>query len=233
MRVLVLQNCDIEDFGLYVAYMQQRGIKHDVVQANRPDAEFGSAKDYGAIFVGGTPISVWEADQHAFLQREQAFLEEAVSEGLPCFGICGGGQLIARVLGAEVRKNPEMEIGCYEVRLTPEGQRDPLLRGFPPRFPVFQWHGDTFNVPQGGSLLAEGGTCRNQLFRLGKVVAVQFHLEVTAETAAVWADRYADELQLVDKDASMVVEAWRRHEGQASRLCDLLLENFFALVSQA
>lgn len=231
MRVLVIQNCETEDIGLYAVYMQQHGIEFDVVHAYLPDSVLRTAGDYDALFIGGTPVSIWEIDQHAFLLRESAYLSAALDKGKPCFGICGGGQLVTHLLGAEVRKNPEMEIGCHEVRLTARGESDPLLRGFPPRFPVFQWHADTFDIPQGASLLAEGNLCKNQLFRRGTVVGVQFHVEVTADTVALWADEYADELKLVKKDSRTIVEECRNHESQMCRLCNLLLDNFFALVS--
>ena len=231
MRVLAIQNCEIEDLGLYAEYMRQRGIEYDVMHAYRRDARFESARDHDVCFVGGTPVSIREVDQHPFLQRECAYLQKAVNVGLPCFGVCGGGQLLARVLGADVRRNPEMEIGHHNVRLTPPGESDTLLRGFPPEFPVFQWHGDTFGVPAGASLLAESDICRNQLFRGGNVVAVQFHLEVTADTAALWAERYTEELESASKDRRTLVEECRNHEGQARELCYLLMENFFGLIS--
>jgi len=231
MRVLVIQNCEIEDLGLYAQYMRQRGIEYDVMHAYRQDARFESAREHDVCFVGGTPVSIREVDQHPFLQREWAHLQKAVNAGLPCFGVCGGGQLLARVLGAEVRRNPEMEIGQYNVRLTPSGESDPLLRGFPPEFPVFQWHGDTFDVPADASLLAESDICRNQLFRRENVVAVQFHLEVTADTAAIWAEQYADELESVNKDRRTLVEECRNFEGQARELCCLLMDNFFGPIS--
>ena len=122
-----------------------------------------------------------------------------------------------------------MEIGCYEVWLTPDGARDPLLRGFPPRFQVFHWHGDTFDVPEGASLLVAGEACSNQLFRKGTTVAVLFHLEVPPSDVALWADQYSHELDSVSKEKQMIVEECRSCATQMRRLSDLLLGNFFAL----
>jgi len=92
--------------------------------------------------------------------------------------------LLARAAGAEVRKNPVMEIGGYEVRLTDAGKKDTLFKNFPGTFPVFHWHGDTFDIPQGAELLVTGEKCKNQAFRYKNSVALQFHLEVTSSEAS-------------------------------------------------
>jgi len=62
-------------------------------------------------------------------------------------------------------------------------------------FTVFQWHGDTFALPEGAALLAQGEICTNQAFVYrGCAWALQFHLEVTPEMVENWAGIYADEL---------------------------------------
>ena len=83
--------------------------------------------------------------------------------------------------------NRVKEIGWYEVELTPAATDDPLLAGCRPTEPVFQWHGDTFNLPQGAVQLARGKSCENQAFRFGKCAyGLQFHLEVTAPMIETW-----------------------------------------------
>ena len=39
--------------------------------------------------------------------------------------------------------------------------------GWIPRLKIFQWHGETFDLPEGATLLASSAACRNQAFRLG------------------------------------------------------------------
>ncbi|UCE62479.1 MAG: type 1 glutamine amidotransferase [Phycisphaerales bacterium] len=210
--------------------MRERGIDHDVVHAYRPDVTFAPVAAYDAFFVGGTPVSACAVDDHEFLRLELEYLRQILDAGKPFFGICCGGQLLARLLGAGVRKNPVMEIGCYDVELTKAGTNDPLLRGFPLRFPVFQWHGDTFDVPPDASLLVQGKACHNQLIRKGTAVALHFHLEVTAANAARWAEVYANELESVSKNKNTVVQECRRHEERMGKLCGLLLDNYLALI---
>jgi GMP synthase (glutamine-hydrolysing) len=224
MRVLVIQNCEAETVGLYEAHLRDRGIPYRVHHAYR-GGDFPSVGDFDAFIMGGTPLSANSVDEHAFLGREWRFIKELVRADAPYLGICFGAQLLARALGAEVRRCPAMEIGGYEVELTEDGRASPLLKGFPDRFPVFHWHGDAFDVPQAARLLATGEGCPNQAFSRGRALGVQFHLEVTAAEAARWADAYAPELATVGRTRERVVDECRERESAMAALAGALLDN--------
>jgi GMP synthase (glutamine-hydrolysing) len=226
MKVLVVQNCLIEDVGLYEDYLQNYGHEYTVVHGYKVEV-FPSLLDFDALIVGGTPVSVYDADKHPFLARELEYLSGAVRLNKPCLGICGGGQLLAKVLGAQVKRNPVMEIGGYRVKLTSAGKGSRFFEGFPSEFPVFQLHGDTFDIPKHGEFLVEGDLCKNQAFSFKKSLAVQFHLEVDSSTAGKWADEYKDDLLQVGKTRDQVVKECRRSEKEMKRLAILFLDNFF------
>ena len=226
MKTLAIQNCEIEGFGLYERYFVDRKIDYRVIHPYR-DLFFPPVEEYDAILIGGTPISAYELQAHPFLLEEYEYLQGAIAAGRPCFGICCGAQILAQILGAQVRKCEQMEIGGYEVRLTSAGQSDPLLDRFPLQFPVFQWHGDTFDIPTGAERLVEGEGCRNQLFRNGNIVGVLFHLEITGDEASKWADEYADELAEVDKRKEQVVHECRQQEQKMKELANRLMDNYF------
>jgi GMP synthase-like glutamine amidotransferase len=216
MKALFVQNCGIEGPGLVGDWCRGRGVACDVVHAWRGDP-MPDARAYDLVVVGGTPGSAND--------MESAFLAGVVRGGRPYLGICAGGQFLARLLGARVTRNPVLEIGGYEVRRVAD---DPCLRGFPPTFPVFQWHGETFDVPEGATLLVEGDDCRNQAFRKGNALALQFHLEVTCGDAAAWADAYAHELARIGKTKEQVVAECRSREPAMRALLGRLLDNFTA-----
>jgi len=92
-------------------------------------------------------MNVYEELRYPFLRDETHFLQAAARE-LPVLGICLGAQLIAKAAGAAVTKNPVEELGWSTVSLTSAGLGDPLFCGLPATLPVFQWHGDTFAVPE-------------------------------------------------------------------------------------
>ncbi len=97
---------------------------------------------------------------------------------------------------------------------------------------MFHWHSDTFAIPDGAERLAESDRCTNQLFRRGTAVGVQFHIEVTSDTAAVWADAYADELAAFHKTKDDVVGECRNREKAMQPLAARLIDNFLRLATQ-
>jgi GMP synthase-like glutamine amidotransferase len=228
MRVLVVQNCAPEGAGLYERFLRDRAVVHDVFHAYRQPA-FPSPDLYDACVIGGTPIAAYHVHRHAFLRAEWLFVEALLNAGKPCLGICFGGQLLARLLRARVYRHSSSEIGGGEVRLTREGREDPVLRGFPEEFPVFQWHADTFEIPAGAVHLAEGEACGHQAFRRGGAVALQFHLEVTGADVARWAAAYGDDLQQAGKTRAEVVAECEAREERMKPLADRLMANFLAL----
>jgi len=225
--IVIFQNCEVESAGLIDDYLAERSLPAVTVRTFA-GAEFPKAKDVAAAVVLGTPVSVWEYARHDYLKRLFAFMSKAVRFDLPLLGICFGGQMLARVLGARVERNPQREIGIYPVRLTEQGVADPLFRGFPPTLEVFQWHGDTFRVPHGANFLAEGDTCRNQAFRKNRAVAIQFHVEARPDEIPVWCDTYAAELAEERLTKEQIVSAFLQRQEQLRQLTFRLMDNFLA-----
>jgi GMP synthase (glutamine-hydrolysing) len=126
-------------------------------------------------------------DDLPWIPPEIATIRAAVHRGIPVLGICLGAQLIARALGARVYRNPEKEIGWSPLQWTAAASADPLFHGFRDPETVFQWHGETFDLPPGAEHLAYSSACRHQAFRTGaNVYGIQFHLEVTPEIVEEW-----------------------------------------------
>lgn len=225
-KILIIQNCEAEGFGRYERYIADNFSHYDIIHPYQKDT-FPNPEECGAALIGGSPLSANDIDKYPFLQHEVKFLEQVIKSGKPCLGICFGAQILARVLGAPVRECRPKEIGGYEVKLTDGGRKDPILGGFPEKFPVFQWHGDTFDIPDGAKLLAEGDTCRNQAFRLYNAIGVQFHLETGCEEAGRWADAYSKELAEFGKSKEQVLAECRERESERLRLAKQLMKNLF------
>jgi len=134
------------------------------------------------LVVMGGPMNVYEDDVHPWLVDEKAALDLAIASGKPVLGVCLGAQLIAERLGARVTRNEYSEIGWSDLHLS-EAARAPgaILEHMPPTSRVFQWHGDTFALPEGATSLGSTEACLNQGFVLGKVAAFQFHLELSPD----------------------------------------------------
>jgi GMP synthase-like glutamine amidotransferase len=133
-------------------------------------------------------MSVNDDAELPWLTAEKRLIADSVRAGVPYFGACLGVQLLAASLGARVYSGPEPEVGVLPVSLTAEGVADPLFAGLPQEFPTLQWHGDTFDLPDGATLLASSPAYPNQAFRFGRLAyGVQFHVEVLPDMAREWA----------------------------------------------
>ncbi len=229
-RVLIIQNDATENLGLYEEFIRERSDV-DVLHAYSMDGEaFPGTEIYSAFIVGPTPISANDVSKHRFLTKEWEYLSRVVGSGKPVLGVCCGGQMLARLLGAEVVRSPRKEVGGYTVTLIDDGLADPLFKDFPREVPVFHWHSDMFKVPPGGKLLARGDPCPIQAYAWRNVRGVIFHLEINLVEAGRWASAYPEELKAVGKTRDQVLDECREREPEMRRLAGVLVNNFLSLI---
>jgi GMP synthase (glutamine-hydrolysing) len=185
--VLVLQHIACEPPGEYETVLRERGARVHRVELDEGEP-LPPWRDFDAILAMGGPMSVNDDAELPWLTDEKRAIGEAVRAGVPYFGACLGVQLLAASLGGRVYAGPEPEVGVLPVTLTAEGSSDPLFAGLPASFPTLQWHGDTFDLPAGATLLASSPGFPNQAFRYGRAAyGIQFHLEVLPAMAREWA----------------------------------------------
>ena len=187
MNVLVLQHIRCEPPGEYEAVLRERGATLHRVELDEGDP-LPDWREVDMIVAMGGPMSVNDDAELPWLTGEKRLIGEAVRAGVPYFGACLGVQLLAASLGARVYAGAEPEVGVLDVTLTPHGRGDPVFSALPDRFPTLQWHGDTFDLPAGATLLASSPTYPSQAFRYGPAAyGVQFHVEVMPAMAREWA----------------------------------------------
>jgi GMP synthase-like glutamine amidotransferase len=176
-------------------------------------------------------MNVDEDRIHPWLSEEKKYLERAIAAGGHILGICLGAQLLARVLGASVTRNAHKEIGWHTLRLRPDAARDPFFPAYPPAFPAFEWHQDTFTIPAGCRRLAESDACANQAFSYeGRVLGVQFHLEADGRVVRTLVDACPEDLAAAGPYVQSAQEMMAAHvaSAQAERLSQSLLDKAIA-----
>jgi len=155
-------------------------------------SEFPDTQDIDLLIIMGGPMGVSDEADFPWLSSEKTFIKRCIESGVAVLGICLGAQLIADVSGAKVYPNPEKEIGWFPVTSTTTG--NDTFR-FPSSTTVFHWHGETFSLPEGATLLAKSSGCINQAFQLGdRVIGLQFHLETTRDSAKALVEHCGEEL---------------------------------------
>jgi len=178
METLVIYNHPLETLGSFKNYLKNyKEIFSD---------ELEEAKDFESLIIMGGPMSVYEKEKYPFLKIELDMIRKAYEDNKHVLGICLGSQLIASALGGEVIQGGfGKEIGFQKVNLLDDFkdlfQSNEII--------VFQMHGDTFSLPEKSKLLAYNNRYF-QAFKIGKILGLQFHLEINHDLLESWIKNY-------------------------------------------
>jgi GMP synthase (glutamine-hydrolysing) len=187
--VLLVRNDEYESFGVAPSSLSAAGVDIRTVNMTEPGARLPGLADVSAVVTFGGTVNVDQVDRYSYLRSVREFTREAVDEGVPYLGICLGAQILARALGGDVFKASQKEFGFEALSLTPDAKDDPLLSLYVAGDMVFQWHEDTFELPEKATLLASDEGVPNQAFRIGeRAWGVQFHQELDGPELAWWLD---------------------------------------------
>lgn len=179
-----------------------------------------------ALIVLGGAMGANDEQRYPFLGDLKQLIRKTVAARIPYLGICLGGQLLAAALGAKVVSNRWEEMGTLPVQLTAEGTGDKLFRGIDEEFSTFQWHHDSFDIPEAGLLLAYSAACPHQAFRVGECAwGLQFHPEVTEDIIRTWCAW--DRSEAEKTEAQVAVFAGKT--GQYLMTAQRLLANFLSI----
>ncbi len=198
-KVLIIKHIDIEGPGTLGDFLLKKRVGLKIINIDRGGKLPKNLRGISSVISLGGPMNVYEEDKYPFLKTEEEFLKSAIEKDIPVLGICLGAQILAKALGAKIKKSPEKEIGWSEVRLTKDAFKDSLFEGLGKELNVFQWHEDMFELPESSVLLAKSSPCPHQAFRFGKnSYGLQFHLEINEEMIDSWAVRYGKRSHRLD-----------------------------------
>lgn len=211
-----IRHIGFEDLGSFAVPLQEAG--YDIEYIDVAERDLAALDPLGAdlLVVLGGPIGVYDHDAYPVVTDEIGLLRARLAVDQPTLGICLGAQLMAAALGARVYPGPAKEIGWSALDLPETAEPNPLsvLRGVP----VLHWHGDTFDMPEGGTLLASTPICTNQAFSRGpNVLGLQFHSEVRGARFEHWLLGHASELNTAGIDPTSLRRDAQRYAGDLEK----------------
>ena len=226
-KILSIINIDIETLGTLEPLFRSDGFQIKEIKAQEHSIPI-NPDQYSAIVILGGPMAVY--DNLGYLTREHELIRNAIRKEVPVLGICLGSQLIAQAIGGRVYKGPKKEIGWFDVTLTDYGLKS-MFNGIKHKtLRVFQWHGDTFDLPAGANMMAYS-TLYPQAFRFGSAVGIQFHLEVDDKMIQRWLQGYREEINkhnINARDITLYNET--KNIADLNDACKVVYSNFSKLI---
>lgn len=220
--VLVIENDVTCPPALVGEWLRESGVELRVIAAHAGDPlPLTVPDDVDAVLPLGGVVGANDDHVAPWLPAERALLADATSRGVPVFGICLGGQLLAAATGGRVEVSEATEIGVSEVSRTMDGHADPVTGALVPMsgdtVPAAQWHLDRITrLPDDAVLLMTNDACPVQAFRLGEVAyGLQMHPEVDQVIFEDWAK---DVGTSVPRTTVTPAEAVRTFEARANDL---------------
>lgn len=240
-KVWVLQHHPAENLGAIAQALEAAALTWQYVRVFDGDTVPAEMKGADGLIVMGGAEAVYRLDRYPYLRAEMRLIEDALKAGRPVLGVCLGSQLLAAVLGANVRRAAHKEIGWYPVRLRPDAKDDRLLRGLADEFAeessrefvACHWHGDVFDLPAGAVPLASSELTELQAFRHGENAwGLLFHAEMTQRIVAALVAEFGKGLKRVGIDGDEILASTPRYLPALSKIAETIFGRWAAQIQE-
>lgn len=230
--VWAIRHLAFEDLGSFAEIFEEKGFRIRYLEAGVDSlAHLAEAEARDWLVILGGPIGVYETAAYPWLEEEIALIGRWLKAGRPVIGICLGAQLMAAALGAKVYAGHGKEIGWAPLILTEAGQQSPVRHLTSEATSMLHWHGDTFDLPEGATLLASTALYPNQLYRWGeKALAFQCHPEFDHARVEQWLIGHCGELNAVGVDLNWLREQSRIKGGKLKQQARTFLSEWLESV---
>jgi GMP synthase (glutamine-hydrolysing) len=197
MRVAIVENTRATHHGLVGIALHEAAAMVDLYRPWSGQPLPGSA-DADALVVFGGEQSATDDKIYPYLPDLAELMAVYTAADRPVLGICLGSQLLARAFGATNHLGIAPEFGWVDVNLTGAGRTDPVMSVLPAKFPIFQWHSDTFSLPADAVHLATNKAAEIQAFRVGRATyGTQFHFEASRRVVKDWVSLFPDSVERI------------------------------------
>lgn len=217
MRVAVIENMRNTGLGALAAALDEAGAEIEWFRPWQNGILPTGISGHDALVVLGGEQSALDDETHPYLPELVRLARRFGDADKAVLGICLGSQILARAYGADNLLGTAREFGWHSIGVTSEGRADPLLSGLGGEFTIFEWHADTFSLPEGAVCLASSLVAANQAFRIGRAVyATQFHFEADIAVVEEWKADFPDTIERIAPGwLENYAELARRHAGAA------------------
>lgn len=194
MKIAALFHVSFEKLGLIEDWILSK--RYSLTEYHLyNDPRLPLIREFDMLIIMGGPMSVNDEERFPWLASEKELIKRCSEIGKPVLGICLGAQLIASALGNRVFPGKYTEIGWFPVEFNQGEEARKLFPGLPAKATVFHWHGDTFDLPGGAILLGSSVITPVQAYlAYGKLLALQFHLEIKPENISLMINHAGEEL---------------------------------------
>lgn len=239
-QILVVQHSELAHGGHFCKTIEEQGGVITLCKPLHGDILPDAWHSFDGLVVLGGPQHATDDDEAPHFPDLMQLMLDFDLANKPVAGICLGCQLLARAHGRNPRRLGFLEIGFVQHSLTEAGQFDQLLNGELP--PLMEFHEDTFDLPEGATLLIAGDRCKNQCFKVGRAsYGFQVHLEVNEELAKSWLDlfsrgeissyrRYLEEF--TSAQLAELSENIESKTAASAKFCRQIAQRWLALVDQ-
>ena len=172
-------------------FLSAQNIEWQLIKMDEGEPNPASILAYSGMVLMGGPMSV--NDDLPWIPPLLDLIRETHAHDIPLLGHCLGGQMISKALGGTVTRNPVKEIGWGEVSVS-NNEAARYWFGSIETFNSFHWHGETFSLPEGAIHVLSSPYCQNQAWSMGKHLAFQTHIEMTADMVKKWCEEGMEEL---------------------------------------
>ncbi len=194
-KALAIRHVHFEDCGTLGDVLRERGFEIEYAEAGIAGLRDTDALAPDLLIGLGGPISVYESDLYPFISDELELFRRRIAAKKPVIGICLGAQMLAHALGAKVYPGKAKEIGWKPLELTEAGMNSPVSHLAASNTSMLHWHGDTFDLPDGATLLASTDITKNQIYSYGDfLLALQCHPELKRGNIESWLIGHASEI---------------------------------------
>ncbi|EJC74682.1 type 1 glutamine amidotransferase [Rhizobium hidalgonense] len=198
MRVAVVENMRNTSLGALATALDEAGAEIEWFRVWRDGIRPQDMEAHDALIVLGGEQSALDDETHPYLPELARLSRRFGDAGKAVLGICLGSQILARAYGADNLLGAAREFGWHNIGVTGEGRADPLLQALGGEFTIFEWHADSFTLPEGAVRLATSPVAENQAFRIGRAVyGTQFHFEANTSVVEEWKADFPDTIERI------------------------------------